>query len=68
MNYNNRTYSPKISKNIPNSTIDKYRAALNLPIKTSSYTKNSQPRRSTVRLSDQAARLIALSIRGLLNS
>jgi hypothetical protein len=51
-----------------NTAIDKYRSVLNLPARPSQKSKNSPIRHRGVQLSEQAAKLIALSIKGLLNS
>ncbi|MBN1604927.1 MAG: hypothetical protein JW915_25190 [Chitinispirillaceae bacterium] len=65
MNYKNYPYSRNRSRNKQDSNIDKYRSALNLPIKT---TVTGKKKGSRLQLSEQAARIIALSIKGLLNS
>jgi hypothetical protein len=51
-----------------NTAIDKYRSVLNLPARPSQKRTNSPIRHRGVLLSEQAAKLIALSIKGLLNS
>ncbi len=66
--YSNRTVSSRSIQNTQNSTIDKYRSVLNLPARPSQKSKNSPFRYCGVQISDQAAKLIALSIKGLLNS
>jgi hypothetical protein len=67
-NYNNRPGSSRGSQNTQNSAIDKYRSILNLPARPSQNSKKSSFRYRGVQISDQAAKLIALSIKGLLNS
>lgn len=66
--YSNRSSSSRNTQVAQNTTIDKYRSILNLPARSSQKSKNSPFRHRGVQLSDQAAKLIALSIKGLLNS
>jgi hypothetical protein len=73
MNYRPNQYSnhPGSSRNTQvaqNAVIDKYRSILNLPARPTQKSKNSPIRHRGIQLSDQAAKLIALSIKGLLNS
>jgi len=66
--YSNRTSSSRTTQNAQNTAIDKYRSILNLPARPSPKSKSSPFRYRGIQLSDQAAKLIALSIKGLLNS
>jgi hypothetical protein len=63
-----KTSSSRGTQNAQNSAIDKYRSILNLPARPAQKSKTSPIRYRGVKLSDQAAKLIALSIKGLLNS
>lgn len=66
--YNNHPGSSRSTQNAQNAAIDKYRSVLNLPSRPSQKSKNYSFRYRGVQISDQAAKLIALSIKGLLNS
>jgi hypothetical protein len=65
MNIKKYPYNRSRSGNTQDSNIDKYRSVLNLPVKTGF---DGKKKGSSLQLSEQAARIIALSIKGLLNS